>query len=432
MQVQKFKKVYLSKLTQSKLVTIPNNWVVKKFSDIAEINPEVIGSKYPHKEILYVDIGAIDDFQISEFDVVSKDSRPSRAQRIIQKNDVIVSTVRPYLKGFAKIKDDYPNMICSTGFAVIRAKISEDSELIFQFVKGKYFETNIFRQMDGLAYPAVNSSIVGNSLISYSQENAERNKICSVLSDVDNLIQKNNELVTSFETLRNGLIQQLLTKGIGHKKFKKVKWVFRKEIEIPEEWEFQNIRESSKKLVVGFVGTCEPFYTENNGIPMLRTTNVSEGKLDLSNLKYVTKEFHENNKKSQVYQNDLLVSRHGENGESCLVRDLKVGNCLNIVIIRSKEDILLPNFFELAFNSNIVRKQIGRTTAGGVQGVVNTGEIAKVNIVIPSINEQKKISSIISNIDSKIIQLESKKSNLKIIKKGLVQKLLTGQIRVKV
>ena len=199
---------------------------------------------------------------------------------------------------------------------------------------------------------------------------------------------------------------------------------------IPNNWQFKKIKEVSEKLVVGFVGTCNPFYTDERGIPMLRTTNVEEGNLELRNLKYVTKEFHEKNKKSHLKENDLLVSRHGENGEACLVRGLKEANCLNIVIIRPNKKLFDPVFFEIAFNSQLVRKQIRRTTAGGVQGVVNTSEIGKTKIPIPSIEEQQKISLIIQSVGSKISYFKSKKSNLENIKKGLMQKLLTGQIRV--
>jgi len=210
--------------------------------------------------------------------------------------------------------------------------------------------------------------------------------------------------------------------------YKKVKYIFQHWLEIPDDWDFKRVKQECEKLVVGFVGTCDPFYTNEDGVPMLRTTNVSEGRLKLSNLKYVTKEFHEKNKKSQVKENDLLVSRHGENGEACLVHGLKEANCLNIVIIRSKKDLFDPEFFEFAFNSSIVRKQIRRTTAGGVQGVVNTSEIGKVKIVIPPINEQQQIASILSNVDNLIKSYDKVIESTKKLKKGLMQQLLTKGI----
>jgi len=210
--------------------------------------------------------------------------------------------------------------------------------------------------------------------------------------------------------------------------YKLVNWLFGKEIVIPENWNFDVLKQVSEKLVVGFVGTCDPFYTDKTGIPMLRTTNVKEGKLDLTNLKYVKKEFHEKNKKSQVQENDLLVSRHGENGEACLVQGLSKAHCLNIVIVRPEKKWLIPKFLELAFNSPIVRKQIQRTTAGGVQGVVNTSEISKVKIVVPPKDEQQKISLILSKIDNLIASYDKAIVLSKKQKKGLMQQLLTKGI----
>jgi hypothetical protein len=84
-----FKKVKLSHLAQSREVSIPDDWLVKSLNEIAEINPEVIDEDYPHKEILYVDIGSVESFRIQKYERVDLVQRPSRAQRIIKKNDII-------------------------------------------------------------------------------------------------------------------------------------------------------------------------------------------------------------------------------------------------------------------------------------------------------------------------------------------------------
>jgi type I restriction enzyme, S subunit len=212
-------------------------------------------------------------------------------------------------------------------------------------------------------------------------------------------------------------------------KFKVVK--FRSQFlkqEIPTDWLVDSVKRVSSKLVVGFVGTCDPYYTDNDGIPMIRTTNVKEGYLDLTNLKYVTREFHEKNKKSQLNTGDLIVARHGENGQACLVRGLNEANCLSVVIVRPEPSLWVPAFFEMAFNSNIVRKQISRSTGGGVQTVVNTSEIGKALIFIPPLHEQSKIASIISKVDYLIQKTDQIIEQTQRLKKGLMQRLLTRGI----
>lgn len=261
----------------------------------------------------------------------------------------------------------------------------------------------------------------------------EQQKIASILSRADDLIQKTAEVIEQTERLRKGLLQRLLTRGIGHTQFKKARFNSHYlTYEIPIEWRIDAIKNVSTKLVVSYVGVCDPYYTDESGIPMIRTTNVREGRLDLSNLKYVTREFHEKNKKSQLKQNDLLVARHGENGEACLFRGLGEANCLSCVIIRPDPELWAPEFFEIAFNFSIVRNQIARSTGGGVQTVVNTSEIGKVLIPVPSIQEQSRITSIISSVSSDLQNSRERLNELFKLKNGLVQKLLTGQIRVKV
>ena len=65
----------------------------------------------------------------------------------------------------------------------------------------------------------------------------EQKQIASILSNVDDTIQKTDQIIEQTQRLKNGMMQKLLTRGIGHSKFKKVKWLFGKEIEIPEEWD---------------------------------------------------------------------------------------------------------------------------------------------------------------------------------------------------
>ena len=71
-------------------------------------------------------------------------------------------------------------------------------------------------------------------------------------------------------------------------------------------------------------------------------------------------------------------------------------------------------------------------TIGSAQPVINLGELSKFILPIPALNEQQKIATILSNVDSQIQKQQECKSKLESLKKGLMQKLLTGQIRVKV
>ena len=215
---------------------IPADWEIKQIKDIAKINPEHIEEDYMYDNIEYIDISSISDYTIKQFNAYSLKNRPSRAQRIVKNNDILLSTVRPYLKSFVLIQTDKFNLICSTGFTVVRSFDISNVEFLYNYFKSKLYEVNYISKMEGMAYPAITSSVVSNSLIPLPCDKKEIKKIASILSKVDALIESTQECIEKTQKLKKGLMQTLLIKGIGHKKLKKIKWYFNKIIIIPKEW----------------------------------------------------------------------------------------------------------------------------------------------------------------------------------------------------
>lgn len=170
-----------------------------------------------------------------------------------------------------------------------------------------------------------------------------------------------------------------------------------------DRWKQKKIEDVVKRVKVGYVGSCQKDYCDaNDGIPMIRTTNLTDNGITLNDLKYVTKSFHEKNQKSQLKKNDILIARHGENGKACIFDKYLEANCLNVVIIEPDESKALPYFIKYIFDFDMVKQQIQGLTVGSVQSVINTKTIAKLIVGIPSIAEQKRIVDILGKIDAKI------------------------------
>ena len=113
------------------------------------------------------------------------------------------------------------------------------------------------------------------------------------------------------------------------------------------------LEDITKRVKVGFVGTCEKYYTDASGIPMLRTGNITDNGIDLADLKYVTQEFHEKNKKSQIHEGDLLIARHGSNGQANVYYGSEA-QCLNAVVIEPNYEITSSVFLAGLINSPMV------------------------------------------------------------------------------
>jgi type I restriction enzyme S subunit len=172
--------------------------------------------------------------------------------------------------------------------------------------------------------------------------------------------------------------------------------------EIPLGWKPEFLSDMVNQVCVGFVGSCFDYYTHKElGVPMLRTTDISDLGMTYNNLKYVTEEFHLKNKKSQLRIGDILVARHGSNGMPAIYDKDEEANCLNAIIIKpnvSNDSKLLHCFL----TSTPVKEQIQGSLGGSVQDVLNTKIVSSLIFVGQSdinLKIKKHLNLLQSNIE---------------------------------
>jgi len=348
----------------------------------------------------------------------------------VKPNDVLL-TMMGTLGRIAIIPEDIGTAIISSHLL----KITLDSkkcipEFLYYFLLSNFVLRQLLRESRGIVMEGLNTQIIKSLLINQPSI-PEQQKIASILSNVDDSIQKTTEQIEKTKQLKTGFMQKLLTKGIGHTKFKETIFGPRfLRIQIPKDWDC-DLLENHSDVHVGHVGPTSEYYCDD-GVVFLRTQNVRENMPDLADVLHITRQFHLEHKKSQLLPKDILVSRVGNSGIACVIpNDFPEANCANVLILRKKES-LDAKFFCYFLNSHIAQLEITSREAGGVQLVLNAKTLEKLSIPILPLKEQQKIASILSNVDSQTESLQSKKSQLQKTKRGLMQKLLTGQIRVRV
>lgn len=200
---------------------------------------------------------------------------------------------------------------------------------------------------------------------------------------------------------------------------------------IPHDWEVKELEPLCSKLCVGFVGTCEPYYVSaGRGVKMVRTGDLKDSYVDLSNTKFISYDFHRSHLKSQLKRGDILIARHGSNGHGVIYDSDAEANSLNIVILRTES--ISNKYIIYLLDSPSLRLQIEGVTAGSTQRVINTKEIAKLQIPLPpTLAEQEKIANALSKIDQLINDLGALIEKKKAIKQGTMQDLLTAKRRLK-
>lgn len=192
---------------------IPKEWEIKRLSDVTEINKEAkdLPADYPNNRFFYIDIDTVENNtgnirQAKE--IIGKDA-PSRARRVVHYNDVIMSTVRPYLKAFAIIPESHNSYICSTGFAVLTSKAKLDPQYLLYTLFSKVVIGQCNKMMVGGQYPALNSQQVSQILIPVPSV-FEQKKIANVLCTLDRRLEQLRRKKGKFEKIKRGLMNDLL------------------------------------------------------------------------------------------------------------------------------------------------------------------------------------------------------------------------------
>jgi type I restriction enzyme S subunit len=288
-----------------------------------------------------------------------------------------------------------PNMI------VIRA----NNKHVFPEYLHSYLCSSVgLRQIDkiiaGSGHPKVNKTEL-RQLSAILPPLKEQQKIAEILSTVDDKIELIDQQIAQTQSLKKGLMQRLLTKGIGHTEFKDSPLG-----EIPKSWEVVRLGDLFK-------------LSSGSG---LSKANAVEGEFPVyggNGCAYYHNEFTHD-------KSELIIGRVGAKC-GCIHRTLgKAWITDNALIVRTR----LIDFNDLYIEYVLRKLDLNRFANKNAQPVISGGKIYPIQILLPSIEEQQEIAEILSSVDEKLEVLSEKKGQTQWLKKGLMQQLLTGRVRI--
>lgn len=158
--------------------------------------------------------------------------------------------------------------------------------------------------------------------------------------------------------------------------------------------------EEVAELTVGFVGTMAKHYTQD-GVTFLRSTNIEPFNIKFDDIKFISSEFNEKISKSQLRGGDVVIVRTGKPGACTVIPEIEGSwNCSDLVIVRPHQEKLDPLY--LAAYINLASGTINNQLVGAVQQHFNVASAKKLEIPVPPIEVQRKISSLIGNLNDKI------------------------------
>ena len=178
-------------------------WEQRKLSEVAEFNPK---SELP-ETFEYVDLESVVGTEMVSHRTETRETAPSRAQRLARTGDVFFQTVRPYQRNNYLFEKPDNNYVFSTGYAQMRPKI--DAEFLMCFLQTDSFVKVVLDNCTGTSYPAINSNDLSNLEIVLPASDDEQRRIGSFISNLDNLITLHQRKLEKLKILKKACLEKM-------------------------------------------------------------------------------------------------------------------------------------------------------------------------------------------------------------------------------
>jgi type I restriction enzyme S subunit len=210
-EVERFSRLRSSALS-GLLTATHERWPQTRVDVAADVNPEGLQRKGVDGEINYIDIAAVtaDGIERARVKQLPLNDAPSRAQRVVRQGDVIISTVRPYLRARALVADDMDGFVTSTGFCVLRPKPTCVPGYLDAVTSSEAFYAHLESRQSGSAYPAVRPADIADALITFPPEE-EQLQIATLLGALDTTRQHAAARCGRLVALRESLLATLIS-----------------------------------------------------------------------------------------------------------------------------------------------------------------------------------------------------------------------------
>ncbi len=324
---------------------------------------------------------------------------------------------------------------------ILRPKEGFDFNFVFYSLQHK----NIMPFIKGGTRAKLNQKELREIEIYVPELRRQQQKIAHILQTIDRAIEKTEALIDKYQQIKAGLMHDLFTRGIGPDgqlrppreqapnlyQQTPIGW-------IPKEWGVEKVCDTVDSLVDGPFGSNlkTEHYVSDPGVRVIRLQNVAEYAYNDNDKAYISENHANYLIRNQVIGDDVLIAGLGEErypvGRSCVYpADLPPAvNKADCFRARCKPNAAHNKYFMLFLNSEHARKQVRRYEQGVTRPRINTGNIKKILVPLPSLEEQSQIIRKFNAIQKMASVELGNLEKLQKQKSGLMHDLLTGRVQV--
>ncbi|HDX4394108.1 TPA: restriction endonuclease subunit S [Enterobacter bugandensis] len=391
-----------------------DEWKTSQLSELALFNPK---SELP-ESFKYVDLECVKGTSLTGYQVESRDSAPSRAQRLAKKGDVFYQTVRPYQKNnylFHGVENEY---VFSTGYAQLRPYFN--GNFLLNLIQRDLFVKDVLNNCTGTSYPAINASTLATLGVSYSESEVEQTQIGNYFQKLDMLINQHEQKHNKLSSIKKAMLEKMFPKPgeiVPEIRFKG----------FSGEWVHITIGDCSTLITKGTTPMTIGKTFVDRGITFVKVECIDEiGNLNPAKFAYIDNETDQALARSRIKENDLLVSIAGALGRAAIVKKeiLPANTNQALAIVRLKNDSpIVINFLYHFTKSRDFKEFVDETASQGAQPNLSLGDISKLRILAPKKEEQTAIGNYFHKLDALINQHQQQITKLINIKQACLSKM---------
>jgi type I restriction enzyme S subunit len=409
---------------QTEVGVIPEDWEVKSINQIG--TPVRGGSPRPAGDpryfngsyIPWLTVAALTNIPLSQ-PVVSETEtclteEGSLYSRTLTPGTLIIANSGATL-GIAKILG--VKCCANDGIAaLLNFSKSASSSYAAHFINTK---TSYLREVvaTGNGQPNLNTELIGDFKIPLPPTKAEQEAIAEALTDADALIESLEQLLSKKRQLKQGAMQELLSPAST--------W---------SETTLLNLANGKKELFDDG-DWIESEHITSEGVRLVQTGNIGVGQfLDKDAKKYIFESSFVSLRCKEILEGDLLICRLADPaGRACILPNIteeKIVASVDVTIFRPPVTLANRVFLANLFSTDEWFRAVSDRSGGTTHKRISRGALGRMKILLPALEEQTAIATILSDMDADISALEAKLTKARAIKQGMMQELLTGKIRL--
>ena len=335
--------------------------------------------------------------------------------------DILFGKLRPYLRKVARTHFDG---VCSTDILVFFNTDQIDGDYLLYVAESDSFIEYAVSTSAGTKMPRTSWEQLEDYSFPLPPLNEQR-RIAAVLRDADASITRVEEAICAAQEVKRGVMRRVFTYGMGGEDTPTQHTPIG---EIPAGWEIVKLENCVRSPITYGIVQAGPHF--ENGIPYIKTGDMTGGKLELSQLQRTAPEIAASYSRSSVQAGEIVFALRGNVGTVLEVPSELEGANLTQGTARIAPSLRINNVYLLwALQSNCVRDEINRNTKGTTFVEITLARLRELLIPLPPREEQREIAALLQSHDTAIRAMQAEAARLRELKRGLMQGLLSGEIR---